>query len=58
MKVGIFVPFSWSFWGGVNEHAQHQARAVEVVHRLHLGGVQRRRNRAQGDVQRQWVSAM
>lgn len=29
MKVGIVVPFSWSYWGGVNEHAFHQARALE-----------------------------
>jgi phosphatidylinositol alpha-mannosyltransferase len=28
MKVGIVVPYSWSFWGGVPEHAQHQARAL------------------------------
>jgi phosphatidylinositol alpha-mannosyltransferase len=29
VKVGIVVPFSWSYWGGVNEHAFHQARALE-----------------------------
>jgi phosphatidylinositol alpha-mannosyltransferase len=29
MKVGIVVPYSWSFWGGVPEHAEHQARALE-----------------------------
>jgi phosphatidylinositol alpha-mannosyltransferase len=28
VKVGIVVPFSWSFWGGVPEHADHQARAL------------------------------
>jgi phosphatidylinositol alpha-mannosyltransferase len=28
MKVGIVVPYSWSFWGGVVEHAEHQARAL------------------------------
>ena len=28
MKVGIVVPFSWSFWGGVVEHAEQQARAL------------------------------
>ena len=28
MKIGIVVPFSWSFWGGVPEHADHQARAL------------------------------
>lgn len=33
MKVGIVVPFSWSFWGGVPEHADHQARAlIELGH--------------------------
>lgn len=31
MKVGIVVPFSWSYWGGVNEHAFHQARALEQL---------------------------
>jgi phosphatidylinositol alpha-mannosyltransferase len=30
MKVGIVVPYSWSFWGGVPEHAEHQARALEA----------------------------
>ena len=28
MKVGIVVPFSWSYWGGVVEHAEHQADAL------------------------------
>jgi phosphatidyl-myo-inositol alpha-mannosyltransferase len=28
VKVGIVVPFSWSFWGGVVEHAEQQARAL------------------------------
>src|SRR5919108_958 len=28
MKVGIVVPYSWSYWGGVPEHAHHQARAL------------------------------
>src|SRR5919201_5416583 len=28
MKVGIVVPFSWSFWGAVNEHAELQAEAL------------------------------
>jgi phosphatidyl-myo-inositol alpha-mannosyltransferase len=28
VKVGIVVPYSWSFWGGVLEHADHQARAL------------------------------
>lgn len=31
VKVGIVVPFSWSYWGGVNEHAFHQARALEKL---------------------------
>jgi phosphatidylinositol alpha-mannosyltransferase len=28
MKIGIIVPFSWSYWGGVVEHAEHQAAAL------------------------------
>ncbi len=28
MKVGIVVPFSWSYWGGVVEHAENQAKAL------------------------------
>jgi len=28
MKLGIVVPYSWSFWGGVPEHAEHQARSL------------------------------
>ncbi|HEY7398062.1 MAG TPA: glycosyltransferase family 4 protein [Gaiellaceae bacterium] len=28
MKIGIVVPFSWSYWGGVVEHAEHQADAL------------------------------
>jgi phosphatidylinositol alpha-mannosyltransferase len=31
MKVGIVVPFSWSYWGGVVEHAENQARALEQL---------------------------
>ena len=31
MKVGIVVPYSWSFWGGVLEHADHQARALQKL---------------------------
>jgi phosphatidylinositol alpha-mannosyltransferase len=31
MKVGIVVPFSWSYWGGVNEHADQQARALMAL---------------------------
>jgi phosphatidylinositol alpha-mannosyltransferase len=31
MKVGIVVPYSWSFWGGVPEHAEHQARALNKL---------------------------
>ena len=29
MKVGIVVPYSWSFWGAVVEHAELQAAALE-----------------------------
>ena len=29
MKIGIVVPFSWSFWGAVVEHAELQAEALE-----------------------------
>ena len=28
MKIGIVVPFSWSYWGGVVEHAENQADAL------------------------------
>ena len=28
VNVGIVVPYSWSFWGGVLEHADHQTRAL------------------------------
>src|SRR5207237_6970055 len=28
MKVGIVVPYSWSFWGAVLEHAELQADAL------------------------------
>ena len=31
MKVGIVVPFSWSFWGAVNEHAELQADALRAL---------------------------
>ena len=31
MKVGIVVPYSWSFGGGVVDHADAQARALETV---------------------------
>lgn len=31
MKVGIVVPYSWSFRGGVVEHAEQQARALRAV---------------------------
>jgi phosphatidylinositol alpha-mannosyltransferase len=30
LKIGIVVPFSWSYWGGVIEHAEHQAQALEA----------------------------
>jgi phosphatidyl-myo-inositol alpha-mannosyltransferase len=28
VKIGVVVPFSWSYWGGVVEHAEHQAEAL------------------------------
>jgi len=31
MKVGIVVPFSWSYWGGVVEHAENQAKALMAL---------------------------
>ena len=31
MKIGIVVPFSWSFWGAVVEHAELQAGALEEL---------------------------
>ena len=40
MKVGIVVPYSWSFWGAVVEHAELQAEALErqgVETRLVMG---------------------
>jgi phosphatidylinositol alpha-mannosyltransferase len=30
MKIGIVVPFSWSYWGGVVEHAENQADALRA----------------------------
>lgn len=37
MKIGIVVPFSWSFWGAVVEHAELQAAALEDLgHEVHL----------------------
>jgi phosphatidylinositol alpha-mannosyltransferase len=36
MKVGIVVPYSWSFWGAVVEHAELQADA------LHRAGIETR----------------
>jgi phosphatidylinositol alpha-mannosyltransferase len=31
MKIGIVVPFSWSFWGAVVEHAELQAAALQEL---------------------------
>lgn len=31
MKVGIVVPYSWSFWGGVVEHASDQAASLKKL---------------------------
>jgi phosphatidyl-myo-inositol alpha-mannosyltransferase len=28
VKIGIIVPFSWSYWGGVVEHAENQASSL------------------------------
>ncbi len=37
MKIGIVVPFSWSFWGAVVEHAELQAEAlIERGHDVRL----------------------
>src|SRR3954471_11728496 len=30
MKIGIVVPFSWSYWGGVVEHSENQAAALRA----------------------------
>jgi phosphatidylinositol alpha-mannosyltransferase len=30
VKVGIVVPFSWSYWGGVVEHSENQAAALRA----------------------------
>jgi phosphatidylinositol alpha-mannosyltransferase len=30
VKIGIVVPFSWSYWGGVVEHAENQAAALRA----------------------------
>src|ERR1700730_7497854 len=30
MKVGIVVPYSWSFWGAVVEHAELQSEALRA----------------------------
>ena len=31
MKIGVVVPFSWSYWGGVVEHAENQAKALMAL---------------------------
>jgi phosphatidyl-myo-inositol alpha-mannosyltransferase len=31
VKIGIVVPYSWSFWGGVVEHAELQAEALKAL---------------------------
>jgi len=30
MRIGVVVPFSWSYWGGVVEHAENQAAALRA----------------------------
>ena len=38
MKVGVVVPYSWSFGGGVVDHAEAQRRALEAIgHREAFG---------------------
>jgi phosphatidyl-myo-inositol alpha-mannosyltransferase len=59
VKLGIVVPFSWSFHGGVVEHAESQAqalRALGVEVRLIMGADPRRRlSRASaGGPERRW----
>ncbi len=37
MKIGIIVPFSWSYWGGVVEHSENQAAFLRARgHDVHL----------------------
>jgi phosphatidyl-myo-inositol alpha-mannosyltransferase len=37
MKIGVVVPFSWSFWGAVVEHAELQAAALrDLGHEVRL----------------------
>jgi phosphatidylinositol alpha-mannosyltransferase len=37
VKIGIVVPFSWSYWGGVVEHAENQAQALmELGHEVRI----------------------
>jgi phosphatidylinositol alpha-mannosyltransferase len=37
VKIGIVVPFSWSFWGGVMDHAEQQAQALaELGHDVRI----------------------
>jgi len=37
VKIGIVVPFSWSYWGGVVEHAENQAAALrDRGHEVHV----------------------
>jgi phosphatidyl-myo-inositol alpha-mannosyltransferase len=31
VKIGIVVPFSWSYWGGVVEHSENQAAALRAL---------------------------
>ena len=31
MKVAIVVPYSWSFWGGVVDHAEQQLLALRAL---------------------------
>jgi phosphatidylinositol alpha-mannosyltransferase len=37
VKIGVVVPFSWSYWGGVVEHAENQAKAlIELGHEVRI----------------------
>src|SRR5438046_6628982 len=40
MKIGIVVPYSWSFWGGVVEHAELQADALKGRSEEHTSELQ------------------
>ena len=46
MKVGIVVPYSWSYWGGVGEHVELKveatnANAIRLYERVGMRVVER-----------------